>query len=160
MPNDVNLEQINQERSTIGIRSISDWNNVFMRSLPGQMILTFALRIAAPGIGNLDETIPQRRGNAQAIRPVFVNATLADIEQDTFTLSANGVEIFTNDSVAYYSTLFDSYLDKRQYVTIPENSRITMVVDHAAGANTLQCFVQTFYAPLPVLPPASAMAKR
>lgn len=160
MPNDVSLEQINQERSTIGVRGISDWNNVFMRSLPGQMVLTFALNIAAPGIGNLEETIPQRRGNAQAIRPIFVNETLASILGDTFTLSANGVEIFTDDSVAYYSPIFDSYRDKRQYVTIPENSRITMTVDHSGGAGVLQCFVQTFYAPLPILPPASAMAKR
>lgn len=158
---DPNLLKVNQNRAALGVpRETSEWHNVLMRSLPGQMILTFALRIAAPGIGNENFTIPQRRGNVQAIRPIFVNETLASIEEDTFTISANGVEIFTDDSVAYYSPLFDSYLDKRQYVTIPENSVMNVVVDHTGGAGALQVFIQTFYAPKPVLPPGSAMTER
>ncbi len=161
MPNDLNLAEINRERGNLGIpREPSEFRNVLMRSLPGQMILTFPFRIAAPGIGNFDFDIPQRRGNVQAIRPVFNEAVIADMEQDTFTLSANGVEIFTDDAVSYYTQLFDSYLDKRQYVTIPENSRINITVDHTNGVGTLQGFIQTFYAPEAILPPASALDQR
>lgn len=161
MDNDLSLSEINRERGNLGLpREPSEFRNVFMRSLPGQMVLTFAFSVAAATSDDFDFVIPQRRGNAQAIRPIFTVDTLANIETDTFTLTANGVEIYTDDCVAYYTPIFDSYLDKRQYVTIPENSTINININHAAGVGILTGFIQTFYAPKPVLPPASALEQR
>jgi len=155
------LVKVNRDRQNLGAPwLLPEFKNVFMRSLPGTMIETFNRDFPAGGINNLNGTIAQRRGTVQAIRIVAMSNTLADIDQDTFTMEANGAQIFVNTPIAYFTPLFDSYLDKREYVTIPQNSTFNLRVDRTNGVNALFVYIMFYYAPSEVLPPASVSDPR
>lgn len=147
----------NRDRQNLGKPYLMpEFKNVFMRSLPGQMVEAFRMTALTLVTTTLDDIrVAQRRGDVQAIRIVVLNNTIADIEQDLVTVSANGVDIISAAPLAYYSPLFDSYLDKREYVTIPENSTINFSVNRAAGLGTVFCYLILYYSALNVLPPAS-----
>lgn len=156
-----NALSINASRSEAGIPRVAPvWVNVFMRTLPGTMIKGFAFTAPAAAITKFTFVIPQRRGDVQAILPVFNTVTIGDVARDTFTLFGNGVEIFSDDVVSYYTPVFDSYLDKRQYARIPENSTFTFTVDRTNGLNDLHGVVQTYYSPISIMPPQSVTQNR
>jgi len=147
----------NRDRQNLGKPYLMpEFINVFMRSLPGQMSEGF--RMAALTLATTardDIRVSQRRGDVQAIRVIVLNNTIADIERDVVSVSANGVDMISNYPLAYYSPLFDSYLDKREYVTIPQNSTINFSVNREFGLGTVQVYLVLYYSALNVLPPAS-----
>ncbi len=152
---------VNADRQNMGVPWLMpDFQNVFMRSRPGQMIEAFNQSFAAAAIGTLNGTLAQRRGTVQAVRIVAMSSTIGDIDQDTFTLIGNGVEIITDAPLAYYSPLFDSYNNKREYVAIPQNSTFSLRIDRTNGVNPVFVYAMFYYAATMVLPPVKPMDPR
>lgn len=161
MPNNNSPVEVNDNRLNRGITRVrSDFTNVFIRSLPGQMVEAFQLSAPAAAISTLTNTLAQRRGTVQAVRIVAAHATVADLDEDTFTMDANGVDIFTNAPLIYYSAAFDSYLDKREYVNIPQNSTFNLRVDRTNGVTNIFVYVMFYYSPVPIFLPANPIQER
>lgn len=161
MDDEMNLAEINRERQNAGLSLLTpQFLNVFMRSLPGQMIECFNLVFNAGVTTALEDTLAQRRGTVQAVKIVVMDDTLTNLDQDTFTLNANGVDIITDGPLAYYSPAFEDYNDKREYVTIPQNSSFTLTIDRTNGVGNVFVFIMFYYSPTNILPPASTIAER
>ena len=106
-----------------------------------------SISVAASNTTNITKyTIPTGRGEVKAIDIFVGSATVADIAQLFLTLLVNGNQIFQDDSMLAYTSLFQNS-KKPMVITLPEASVITGSIVNGSASVIPVTITYYFYNP-------------